>query len=72
MKKILKFLLKVGFDVGVIAVSFSVSEYVAQAVLKNRSWWVELILYMAVYMTLSGLAWLVKHLWKRRSENAEN
>lgn len=62
MKKVLKFIL----DLLIIVASFEVSERVAHSVVKNGAWWVELLVYMAVYMGLQGAVWLVKRVLTRK------
>lgn len=62
MKKSLKFVV----DLLIIVASFEVSEKVAERVVKNGVWWVELLVYMAVYMSLQGAVWLIKRAIDRR------
>ena len=62
MKKTLKFVV----DLLIIVASFEVSENVAERVVKNGVWWVELLVYMAVYMSLQGAVWLIKRAIARR------
>lgn len=62
MKKFLRLIV----DLLIIVASFEVSEYVAGSVVKNGAWWAELLVYMAVYMSLQGAIWLVKRAFVRK------
>ena len=58
----------IGFiiDFIIIAVSFEISEYFAIDVLQLEKWYVELIAYMVVFMSLQGIVSLVKRFRNKR------
>ena len=60
----------IGFiiDFIIIAVSFEISEYFAIDVLQLEKWYVELIAYMVVFMSLHGFVGLVKRLWNKKKD----
>ncbi len=60
----------IGFiiDFIIIAVSFEISEYFAIDVLQLEKWYVELIAYMVVFMSLQGIVSLVKRLWNKKND----
>ena len=60
-------------DLLIIIISFEVSEYVAETLFHTTRWWVEMLLYLAVYMVLQGIVWLIKHAWKAKvRKNADS
>lgn len=63
----------IGFiiDFIIIAVSFEMSEYFAVQVFKSEKWFVELIVYMVVFMSLHGIVSLVKKGGTRRKMRKE-
>ena len=60
----------IGFiiDFIIIAVSFEISEYFAIDVLQLKKWYVELIAYMVVFMSLQGIVSLAKRLWNKKND----
>ena len=58
----------IGFiiDFIIIAVSFEISECFAVQVFQSEKWYVELIAYMVVFMSLQSLVSLVKHWWNKK------
>lgn len=60
----------IGFiiDFIVIAVSFEISEYFAVQVFQSEKWYIELIVYMVVFMSLQGVVSLVKRLWNKKND----
>ena len=60
----------IGFiiDFIIIAVSFEISEYFAIDVLQVGKWYVELLAYMVVFMSLQGIVSLVKRLWNKKND----
>lgn len=63
-QRILNFII----DFIIIAVSFEISEYFAIDVLKIEKWYVELIAYMVVFMSLQSVVNLVKRWWNKSSD----
>ena len=61
-QRIVKFII----DFLIIAISFEISEYVAIKVFHSEKWYVELIIYMVVFMLLQGLVSLVERMWNMR------
>lgn len=55
-QKILNFII----DFIIIAVSFEISDYFAIQVFQSEKWYVELVIYMVVFMSLQGIVSLVK------------
>ena len=60
----------IGFiiDFIIIAVSFEISEYFAVQVFQSEKWYIELIVYMVVFMSLHGFVGLVKRLWNKKND----
>lgn len=60
----------IGFliDFIIIAVSFEISEYFAVQIFQSEKWYVELIIYMLVFMSLQGIVSLVKRLWSKKND----
>lgn len=55
-------------DFIIIAVSFEILEYFAVGVFQSEKWFVELIVYMMVFMSLQGIVSLVKRLLKKKKD----
>lgn len=60
----------IGFiiDFIIIAISFEISEYIAVQAFQSEKWYVELIIYMVVFMSLQGVVGLVKRLWNKKKD----
>ena len=63
-QKILNFII----DFIIVAVSFEISEYFAVQVFQSEKWYIELIVYMVVFMSLQGFVGLVKRLWNKKKD----
>lgn len=63
-KRILNFII----DFIIIVVSFEISEYFAVQVFQSEKWYVELIVYMVVFMSLQGIVNLVKRSWSKKND----
>ena len=60
----------IGFiiDFIIIAVSFEISEYFAVQVFQSEKWYIELIVYIVIFMSLQGIVGLVKRLWNKKKD----
>lgn len=63
-QKILHFVI----DFIIIAISFDISEYFAVQVLQSGKWFVELIIYMVVFMSLQGVVSLVRQFLNKKKD----
>ena len=55
-------------DFIIIAISFEISEYIAVQAFQSEKLYVELIIYMVVFMSLQGVVGLVKRLWNKKKD----
>ena len=53
----------------IIALSFGISEYFAVQVFQSEKWYVELIVYVVVFMLLQGSVSCVKRWWNKKKED---
>ena len=60
----------IGFiiDFIIIAVSFEISEYFEVQVFQSEKWYIELIVYIVIFMSLQGIVGLVKRLWNKKKD----
>lgn len=55
-------------DFIIIAVSFEISEYFAERVFQSEKWFVELIIYMIIFMSLHGIVSLGKQFLNKKED----
>ena len=53
----------------IIALSFGISEYFAVQVYQSEKWYVELIVYVVVFMLLQGRVSYAKRWWNKKKED---
>ena len=53
----------------IIALSFEISEYFAVQVFQSEKWYVELIVYVVVFMLLQGSVSYAKRWWNKKKED---
>ena len=53
----------------IIALSFGISEYFAVQVFQSEKWYVELIVYVVVFMLLQGIVSYAKRWWNKKKED---
>ena len=56
-------------DFIIIALSFGISEYFAIQVFQSEKWYVELIVYVVVFMLLQGSVSYAKRWWNKKKED---
>ena len=64
-QRILNFII----DFIIVAVSFEISEYFAVQVFQWEKWYIELIVYMVVFMSLQGAVGVVKRSWNKKNDD---
>jgi hypothetical protein len=53
----------------IIALSCGISEYFAVQVFRSEKWYVELIVYVVVFMLLQGIVSYAKRWWNKKKED---
>ncbi|MBR5317199.1 MAG: hypothetical protein IKU39_04835 [Lachnospiraceae bacterium] len=56
-------------DFIIIVLSFGISEYFAIQVFQSEKWYVELIVYVVVFMLLQGSVSYAKRWWNKKKED---